>query len=163
MLNGLLWTPPIRKKRAGLRQANSKAVALSELGTKPQNWASPLWNSRVPRRLRLRLRASLLSLSRRPPLANAIFSSLLPSGSFCQDGGGLNYMTPSTNKGRVPSFSAPAYLRVNKDLRPTRAVLRLFYMYVSNPTPTVIASTKTLALWNLAHCGNLVKGAFGSI
>jgi hypothetical protein len=75
----------------------------------------------------------------------------------------LAYKAPSANKGRVPAFSAPAYLRVNKDTKPTRAVLRLFYMYVSNPTPTVIASTKTLALWNLAYCGNLVKAAFGSI
>jgi hypothetical protein len=162
MLDGLLWTPPIRKRRTGLRQANSKIVALSELGSKPQDWASPLWNSRAPKRLRLRLRAALLSLSRRPPLANAILSSLLPSKSFRQ-AGALSYEAPSINKGRVPSFSAPTYLRVNKDLRPARMALRLFYMYVSNPTPTVITSTKTLVLWNLAHCGGLVKGAFGSI
>jgi hypothetical protein len=67
------------------------------------------------------------------------------------------------NKGRVPHLLAPVYLRVNKDLRPTRTVLRLFYMYMSNPTPTVIAYTKASALWNLAHCGSLIKGPFGSL
>lgn len=163
MLNGLLWTPSIRKRRAGPRQANSKVVALSELSTNPQSWASPLWSSRAPRRVRLRLRASSLSFSKRPPLVNAVLSSLLPLGSFCQSRGALSYKVPPMNKGRVPTFSAPVYLRVNKDSKPTRAVLRLFYMYISNPTPAVVTSTKTLALWNLAHCGSLARGPFGSI
>jgi hypothetical protein len=163
MLNGLLWTPHIRKKRAGLRQANAKITALTELSATPQSWALPFWNSRTPRRVRMRLRASFLSFSKRPPLVNAVFSSLLPSAGFHRTKGVLSYEAPSANKGRVPPLSSPLYLRVNKGSKPTRAVLRLFYMYVSNPTPTVITSTKALALWNLAHCGGLVKGPFGSI
>lgn len=163
MLNGLSWAPSTRKRRSGLRQANSKAVALSEFTTKPQNLALPFWNSRAPRRARLKLRASLLSPSRRPPLANAVLNSLLPLGGLRRINGAPTYKAPSTNNGRAPSFSAPVYLRTSKDSRPTRAVLRLFYMYISNPTPTVITFTKALALWNLTHCGSFVKGPFSSI
>lgn len=130
---------------------------------KPLSWAAPSGLSKAPKRARLRLRASLLSFYKRPPLANALLHYILPAGDPTGGSGPLRYEACPTPRGGAPLVSAPVYLRVNKAASPTHAVLRLFYLYVSNPTPSAIPSNKALALWSLAHSGGLVKTAFNTL
>jgi hypothetical protein len=144
MLNGLLWSPSMRKKRSGARQANAKTIALAALTPQLQSWASPSWDARAPRRVRLRLRASALFFYKRPPLLNALLNALLPPDNVGPGPKPLKHLAPLV-RGGAP-LSAPIYLRVDKDRRPARAALRLFYLYLSNPTPAVVTSTKNLSL-----------------
>lgn len=131
--------------------------------SKPLSWAAPSGLPRAPKRARLRLRASLLSLYKRPPLANALLHYILPAGDPTGGSDFLKYEAYPTPRGGAPLMSAPVYLRVNKATSPTRAVLRLFYLYVSNPTPSAIPSNRALALWGLAHSGGLVKTPFSAL
>ena len=144
MLNGLSWSPSVRKKRSGARQANAKTIALAALTPQLQSWATPSWDAQAPRRVRLRLRASALFFYKRHPLLNALLNALLPPDNPRLGPKPLNYSAPLV-RGGAP-LPAPTYLRVDKDRRPARATLRLFYLYLSNPTPAVVTSTKNLGL-----------------
>lgn len=161
MLSGLVWSPSSRKKKHGPRQASSRLVALALFVSTPQNFAAPFGGRRIPRRLRLRLRTSLLYLSGRPPLASALMDSILPPHSWGPKSRPYKYVTPSpSTRGALPRRVVPTYLRVPKTYKPSRAVLRFFYFYISNPTPSVISFTKTSVLWALSRCGTLVKSPF---
>lgn len=161
MLNGLLWIPSSRKKKRGPRQIRSRLVALSLFTTKPQNFLTPPRGFKPPRRLRLRLRTSLLYLSTKSPLASALLDSVLPPHIWGASQKSFKCVVPDpSSKGGLPRLATPTYLRVPKASKPARAVLRFFYFYISNPTPSVISFTKTPVLWTLSRCGALVKSPF---
>lgn len=145
MLNGLSWSPTNRKKRGGSRQANAKLVALALFKVTPVDWSAPRQGVRSPKRLRLRLRTSLTSYYKRPPLVSALLSALLPQEGFYQNSKFPGQVVPKPG-GAAPLRAAPTYLRVNKASKPARAVLRFFYLFIANPTPSVVAFANSPSL-----------------
>ena len=55
------------------------------------------------------------------------------------------------------------YLRVSKASKPARAVLRFFYLFISNPSQPLVSFTKGPALLSLSGGGLLAKTPFNAL